>query len=100
LRKRALLPVDRLGHSKHKDDDVKKLIAGALVASAVLAAPTPTDATVPSWQDRADAKRFARAYWADEYGAYTYCSGVRMRCATTTRTATFAATSPIRAAAR
>jgi hypothetical protein len=58
---------------------VKKPVAEALVASAVLAAPTTTDATVPSRQDRADAKRFARAYWADEYGAHTYCSGVRLR---------------------
>ena len=35
-----------------------KLIAGALVASAVLGAPTGAGASVPSWQDRADAKQF------------------------------------------
>lgn len=56
----------------------KKVIVGVL-ALVAFAAPAAADASVPSWQDRADAKRFARAYWADEYGAYTYCSGVRMR---------------------
>jgi hypothetical protein len=61
---------------------MNKVILGAVVCVVVaigLIGATVAQASIPSWGDRVDAKRFARAYWADDYGAYTDCSGVRMR---------------------
>ena len=61
---------------------MKKLIAGALVVSTVLAAPgagslltpAPADAYVPLKRDRIDAKGFARNWWATSHN-WTYGDG-------------------------
>jgi Matrixin len=52
------------------------IVIGAL-AVGILAAPAAAEAWKPSKQDRLDAKRFARDYWADR-GEYVPCSGVSM----------------------
>jgi hypothetical protein len=54
------------------------LLALGLAALSALA-PAAAEASIPSWHDRVDAKRFAKGYWAEEHGASTWCSGVRMR---------------------
>jgi hypothetical protein len=51
-------------------------IALCVVASA--ATPAVAHAGVPHYQDRADAKRYARAYWENR-GYYTDCWRVRVR---------------------
>jgi hypothetical protein len=55
-------------------------IVVAVCVAAPLAVPTFAQATVPSAQIRADAKRFARDYW-EERGRYAPCYGVRIRMA-------------------
>src|SRR4051812_6529918 len=56
---------------------VRLAIAFAVVASVV--APAVAPASAPNYQTRADAKRFARAYWEGERGRYTDCFHVRIR---------------------
>jgi hypothetical protein len=60
-----------------------RLLCVALVASVALAAgPAAANASIPSYQVRLDAKRFARDWWASRnwrYGDGTpNCSGVRL----------------------
>ena len=52
-------------------------MTAAVVLAAALASTASAQAQVPSAQDRADAKRFARAYWSDR-GFETTCFGVRV----------------------
>ena len=56
-----------------------KWVGIGLVGLFVLVAAGPTEASAqaPSHLDRADAKRVARAFWADR-GEYVPCSGVRL----------------------
>ena len=54
-------------------------VVACIAAVSGALAVADAQASIPSWEDRVDAKKFARAYWAKEYGAYTRCSGVRMR---------------------
>ena len=57
------------------------VLIGALLAGLVL--PIATEASVPSYQDRLDAKRFAREWWGSRNWHYgdgrTWCPGVRFR---------------------
>jgi hypothetical protein len=53
-------------------------IAFALTTSLVT--PAVARANVPSYQNRTDAKRFARNYW-ERRGYYAPCTGVRVRVA-------------------
>ena len=56
----------------------KRLLLG-LALGLLLLAPATAQAGIPSVQDRYDAKAFARQYWANEWGARTYCPGVTLR---------------------
>jgi hypothetical protein len=56
---------------------IRKYWIICVLALGILAAPAAAEAWTPSKQDRLDAKRFARAYWADR-GKYVNCSGVRL----------------------
>lgn len=55
---------------------MRKLLL-SLAAASVLVAPATAEAWKPSYQDRLDAKRFARSFWADR-GEYVPCGGVRL----------------------
>jgi Matrixin len=59
---------------------MSRRVVGVLCALALITAAIvvpPAQARTPSKQDRLDAKRFARAYWAGR-GEYVSCSGVRL----------------------
>jgi hypothetical protein len=56
----------------------RALIVAAVVSVTALAAPAVVSADVPSYVDRADAKRFARAYWEDERGLFAPCYRVNL----------------------
>jgi hypothetical protein len=60
---------------------VKHLAIVAILGTVAVAAVLPAAATagVPSDVDRADAKRFARNYWVQNYGARPDCWGVNLR---------------------
>jgi hypothetical protein len=57
---------------------MKKVIGLAVIVGALLVPTTAAQAWTPSEQDRLDAKRFARSYWANR-GEYAPCYGVRLK---------------------
>jgi hypothetical protein len=55
-------------------------VAAVSAFVAVLLLPASAEASIPSYQDRLDAKRWARDWWASEYEhGVTSCYGVRFR---------------------
>jgi hypothetical protein len=64
---------------------MKKLILRGLMLAlltpiaALLLVPAGAQASMPSGEDRVDAKTVARDFWAEEWGAYPDCYGVGLR---------------------
>ena len=64
---------------------MKKLILRGLMLAllipiaALLLVPAAAQASMPSGEDRVDAKTVARDFWAEEWGAYPDCYGVGFR---------------------
>ena len=57
-----------------------RIITALVLAVTLLGATAITaDARPPSWQDRADAKKFARWYWEEHKGLTIPCYGVALR---------------------
>lgn len=54
-------------------------VAFAVIVALLTVATLDAEARPPSWQDRADAKKFARWYWEDYKGLTIPCYGVALR---------------------